>query len=167
MVLLALISVGVLYVQLILGGLFRHGGLSWWPHVANSIIVVAMLKWTTFSALSNYKDVDQIRKPALLILILLMLQVCLGGAAFYTRVLHGREAVQPEPAMVISTVAHVGLGALLLATTVVLAIRVWLIDSQSGKIETRRIPNREITEEQNDEHVTIGPAACRVLAKLA
>ncbi len=93
--------------------------------------------------------------------------MCVGIAAFYTRVLHGREAAQPEPAMVISTVAHVGLGALLLATTVVLAIRVWLTDSQAGKIERKQIPNREITEEQNDQHVTIGPAALRVLAKLA
>lgn len=133
---LALISVGVLYVQLILGGLLRHGGLSWWPHVANSIIVVAMLTWTTFRALSNYKDVDQIRKPALLIMILLMLQMCLGGAAFYTRVLHGREAPQPQLLMVISTVAHVGVGALLLATTVILTIRVLLIGLQPAKIET-------------------------------
>jgi cytochrome c oxidase assembly protein subunit 15 len=164
---LALISVGVLYVQLTLGGLFRHGGLSWWPHVAHSIVVVAMLSWITFLALSNYKDVDRIRQPALLILILLVIQVCLGSAALYTRVLHGREAVQPEPAMVISTVAHVGLGALLLATTVVLAIRVWLIDSQPGKSGMKRIPKREITEEPNDERVTIGQAARRVLAKLA
>ena len=164
---LALISIGVLYVQLILGGLFRHGGLSWWPHVANSIVVVAMLSWTTSRALSSYKAVDQIRKPALLISILLMLQVCLGIAAFYTRVLHGREAVQPEPAMVISTVSYVGLGALLLATTLILTIRLWLIGLQPGRIETKRIPDREITEEQNDEHMTIGPAARRVLAKLA
>ena len=40
--------------------------------MANSIMVIAMLAWTTFLALSNFKDVDQIRKPALLILILLM-----------------------------------------------------------------------------------------------
>jgi len=33
--------------------------------------------------------------------------------------------VQPELPMVISTVAHVAVGALLLATTVVLAIQVW------------------------------------------
>lgn len=131
---LALISVGVLYVQLILGGLFRHGGLSWWPHVANSTVVIAMLTWTTFLALSNYKDVHQIRKPAQLILILLMVQVCLGSAAFYTRVLHGREALQPQLPMVISTVAPVGLGALLLATTVVLTIRAWLPDIQRGLI---------------------------------
>lgn len=133
---LALISVGVLYIQLILGGLFRHGGLSWWPHVANSIVVIAMLAWSTFLALSNYKNVDQIRKPALLILILLAFQVCLGGIAFYTRVVQGHEALQPQLPMVISTVAHVGVGALLLATTVIFTIRVWLIGLQPAKIET-------------------------------
>jgi cytochrome c oxidase assembly protein subunit 15 len=31
---LALLSIFVLYVQLILGAMFRHHGMSWWPHVA-------------------------------------------------------------------------------------------------------------------------------------
>ncbi len=153
---LALISVGVLYMQLILGGLFRHGGLSWWPHVANSIVVVAVLTWTTFLALSNYKYVDQIRKPALLILILLMLQVCLGSAAFYTRVVHGREAMQPQLPMVISTVAHVGLGALLLATTVILTIRLWLIDLQPEKIGIKLMPKEKLTGGGSHEHIVPG-----------
>jgi hypothetical protein len=69
--------------------------------------------------------------------------------------------------MVISTVAHVGLGALLLATTVILTIRLWLISLQLGNIGLKRIPNREITDEPNDEQVTIGQAVRRVLAKLA
>src|SRR5579862_3929816 len=30
---LTLLSIFVLYVQLILGAMFRHHGLSWWPHV--------------------------------------------------------------------------------------------------------------------------------------
>jgi hypothetical protein len=45
--------------------------------------------------------------------------------AFLTRVAWGRDAVQPELPMVMSTVAHVAVGALLLATAVVLAIQVW------------------------------------------
>ena len=150
---LALISVGVLYVQLILGGLFRHGGLTWWPHVTNSIVVIAMLAWTSFLALSNYQKVDQIRKPALLILILLVFQVCLGGVAFYTRVVQGREALQPQLPMVISTVAHVGVGALLLATTVILTVRLWLIGLQPGKIGIKLMPNRDITGGGRHEHI--------------
>lgn len=150
---LALISVGVLYVQLILGGLFRHGGLTWWPHVANSIVVIVMLAWTTFLSLSNYQNVDQIRKPALLILILLVFQVCLGGAAFYTRVVQGREALQPQLPMVISTVAHVGVGALLLATTVILTIRLWLTGLQPAKIGIKLMPNRDVKGGGSHEHI--------------
>ena len=36
---LALLSILVLYVQLILGAMFRHHGMSWWPHVLNAAIV--------------------------------------------------------------------------------------------------------------------------------
>jgi len=153
---LALISVGSLYVQLILGGLFRHGGLSWWPHVANSAVVIAMLTWTTFLALSNYRGVDHIRKPALLILILMTLQVGLGAAAFYARVVRGDEVLQPQLPMVISTVAHVGVGALLLATTVLFTIRVWLIGLQPQKIGIKLMPNREITGGRNHGQIVAG-----------
>ncbi len=58
-------------------------------------------------------------------LSLMVAQLCLGFLAFITRVMWGRDAAQPELPMVISTVFHVAVGALLLATTVVLAIQVW------------------------------------------
>jgi heme a synthase len=153
---LALVSLGALYIQLILGGLFRHGGLSWWPHVANSIVVIAILAWTAFLALSSYKNVDQIRKPALLILILLVFQICLGGAAFYTSVVQGHKALQPQLPVVISTVAHVGVGALLLAMTVILTIRVWLIGLQPTKIGVKLMPNRDITGGSRHKHIVPG-----------
>ncbi len=56
---------------------------------------------------------------------LLIAQLCLGFVAFLTRVAWGHDAVQPELPMVISTVTHVAVGALLLATSVVLAVQVW------------------------------------------
>jgi hypothetical protein len=58
-------------------------------------------------------------------LSLLIAQLCLGFTAFLTRIAWGRSAAQPELPMVASTVAHVAVGALLLATSVVLAIQVW------------------------------------------
>lgn len=122
---LTTLSVVVLYVQLILGGMFRHHGMSWWPHVAHAAVVALVLTWTAIRALSVYSNIEAIRRPAILMLSLLMTQLCLGFAAFLTRVAWGRDSVQPELPMVISTVAHVAVGALLLATTVVLAIQVW------------------------------------------
>jgi heme a synthase len=122
---LALLSVVILYVQLILGGMFRHHGMSWWPHVLNAIVVSFILAWTAIRALSAHSDIQAVRRPAIVMLSLLIAQLCLGFTAFVTRVAWGRSAAQPELPMVASTVAHVAVGALLLATTVVLAIQVW------------------------------------------
>jgi heme A synthase len=122
---LTLSSIFVLYVQLILGAMFRHHGLSWWPHVANSVLVAFVLSWTAVRALSEYSKIDAVRRPAITLLSLLIAQLCLGFVAFLTRVAWGKDAVQPELPMVVSTVTHVAVGALLLATAVVLAIQVW------------------------------------------
>jgi cytochrome c oxidase assembly protein subunit 15 len=122
---LTLLSIFVLYVQLILGGMFRHHGMSWWPHVLNAVIVSFVLTWTAIRAISVYSNIDAVRQPAIVMLSLLITQLCLGFTAFLTRIAWGRSAAQPELPMVASTVAHVAVGALLLATTVVLAIQVW------------------------------------------
>ncbi len=122
---LTLLSIFILYVQLILGAMFRHHGLSWWPHVLNAVAVSFILAWTAVRALSLYSHIEAVRRPAILMLSLMIAQLCLGFTAFLTRVEWGRDAAQPELPMVLSTVAHVGVGALLLATSVVLAIQVW------------------------------------------
>jgi heme a synthase len=125
LVTLTLLSVAALYIQLVLGAMFRHKGLSWWPHVMNAAVVAGVLSWTAIRALSLYSKIDAVRRPAVIMLGLMVAQLCLGFAAFMTRVMWGRNAAQPEMPMVISTVAHVAIGALLLATSVVLAIQVW------------------------------------------
>ncbi|HEV2396317.1 MAG TPA: COX15/CtaA family protein [Candidatus Sulfotelmatobacter sp.] len=122
---LTLLSIFVLYVQLILGAMFRHHGLSWWPHVAHAVVVSFVLAWTAVRALTAYPNLEAIRRPAITMLSLVIAQLCLGFMAFLTRVSWGHDAVQPELPMVISTVTHVAVGALLLATTVVLAIQTW------------------------------------------
>ncbi len=122
---LSLLSIFVLYVQLILGAMFRHHGLSWWPHVLNAPIVALVLTWTAVRALALYSKIEGVRRPAIALLGLLITQLCLGFVAFLTRIAWGHDAVQPELPMVVSTVAHVAVGALVLATAVILAIQVW------------------------------------------
>jgi heme A synthase len=125
LVTLTLLSIFVLYVQLILGAMFRHKGMSWWPHVLHAAVVTIVLTWTAVRALSLYSKIEAVRRPAVILLSLLIAQLCLGFMAFLTRVAWGHDAVQPELPMVISTVAHVAVGALLLAAAAVLAIQVW------------------------------------------
>ena len=122
---LSLLSIFVLYLQLFLGAMFRHHGMSWGPHLVNAPLVAIVLTWTAIRALTQYSRIQAVRRPAMLMIWLLIAQLCLGFLAFITRVAWGHDAVQPEFPMVISTVAHVAGGALLLAAAVILAIQVW------------------------------------------
>src|SRR6266850_1349908 len=137
---LTLLSIFVLYAQLILGAMFRHNGLSWWPHVVNAGVVAIVLSWTSIRAISVYPHIDAVRRPAITMLSLMVGQLCLGFLAFITRVMWGRDAAQPELPMIVSTVIHVAVGALLLATTVILAIQVWRHVPVSF---AERVPGRE------------------------
>ncbi len=122
---LAVASIAVLYVQLILGAMFRHHGLGWWPHVVNAAAVAVILAWTAVRAVAQQAKIAAVRRPAVIMLSLMIAQLCLGFAAFLTRVTWGHDAAQPELPMVVATVAHVAVGALLLATAVVLAVQAW------------------------------------------
>jgi len=125
LVTLTLLSIFVLYVQLILGAMFRHKGLSWWPHVVHAGVVAIVLSWTAVRAISVYWNIEAVRRPAVTMLGLMVAQLCLGFLAFITRVTWGQDAAQPELPMIVSTVVHVAVGALLLATAFILAIQVW------------------------------------------
>ena len=122
---LALLSIFVLYAQLLFGAMFRHHGMSWVPHVVNAPLVAIVLTWTAVVALTRYGNVQAIRLPAITILFLVTIQLCLGFLAFLTRVEWGRDAAQPELPMIVSTVAHAAVGALLLASTYILTLQVW------------------------------------------
>lgn len=140
LVTLTLLSVFVLYVQLILGAMFRHHGLSWWPHVIHAGVVAIVLSWTAVRAISVYSNIPEVRRPAVAMLGLMVAQLCFGFLAFITRVMWGQDAAQPELPMIIATVVHVAVGALLLAATVVLAVQVWRNVPVSFE---ERVPDRE------------------------
>ncbi len=120
---LAFLCVVGLYVQLVLGAAFRHSGMKLLPHLVSAVAVTVVLVWTVTRVLSEHGNHKPLRRPAMAMLWVLLLQLSLGFAAYLTRVEWGREAAQPMLAMVVSTVAHLGVGALLLASAVVLALQ--------------------------------------------
>jgi len=117
-------SILVLYVQLILGAMFRHHGMPWWPHVVNAVSVTVIVASTGVRAM-RFRQIPAVRRLGVFVHSLLLVQILLGFASFYTRIVLGANAAQPELPMIASTVAHVAVGALLLATTAVLTIQVW------------------------------------------
>jgi cytochrome c oxidase assembly protein subunit 15 len=120
---LSLLCVVSILIQLVLGAAFRHSGIKLLPHLISAAVVTALLVWTSSRVLTNHSMQQAVRRPASFLLGLLLVQLCLGLASYLTRVQWGADAAQPQLAMVVSTVSHVIVGALLLATSVVLAIQ--------------------------------------------
>ena len=117
---LAVLTVAALYMQLFFGAAFRHSGMSILPHLVNAVLTSAIVAWTAIRVLSRYGQIVALRQPAAIMIALLLFQLGFGFAAYLTRVVWGQNAVQPLPSMVSTTVAHVAIGALLLATSFVL-----------------------------------------------
>ena len=121
---LSVLCVLSILVQLMLGAAFRHSGIKLLPHLISAVVVTVLILGTASRVLTNHSMPTSVRRPASALLGLLLVQLCLGVAAYFTRVRWGADAVQPQLAMVVSTVAHVIVGALLLATSVVFALEV-------------------------------------------
>ena len=142
---LATFAAACVWVQLILGAAFRHSGIKLLPHLIGACVVTAMLCWTVVRVLTRYGKVDHLRKPAQLLLALLMMQLGLGFCAYLTRIVWGHDAVQPMQVMVVSTVAHVAGGALVLAGSVVLAIQTWrMIDVRAAAPAAQHAPGKAV-----------------------
>lgn len=122
---LATLAVGSVYLQLVLGAAFRHSGSKLLPHLISAVAVTVLLLWTATRVLVEHSAVPQLRRPARVLLVLLLLQLGLGFGAYLTRVEWGKNAPQPLLGMVISTVAHVAVGALVLANSVVLTVQAY------------------------------------------
>ncbi len=118
------LAVGAILVQLMLGAMFRHHGMKLLPHLVMAGVVTVVLLWTISRAFSQCGGMPRVQRPAVVLLLLLITQLTLGFAAYVTRVLWSGHAAGPAVVMVATTVAHVSIGALLLATAVVLAVQI-------------------------------------------
>jgi cytochrome c oxidase assembly protein subunit 15 len=120
---LAWLAVAAIFVQLLLGSLFRHHAMRLLPHLVVAVIVTGLVFWTVMRALAQPSAVSQLRRPGGMLLGLLLVQLALGFTAYLTRVVWDSFSGLPAAAIVASTVAHVSVGALLLATALVLVIQ--------------------------------------------
>jgi len=122
---LATLAAASVYVQLILGAAFRHSGIKLLPHLISAVAVTVLLLWTIIRIFAEYSSAPELLRPARILLVLLFVQLGLGFAAYLTRVEWGKETPQPVFSMVLATVAHVAVGALVLATSAVLAVQAY------------------------------------------
>lgn len=134
---------GFLYLQLILGAAFRHVWTKWgplaanrwpaqkiihvflYPHMVNALFVAGLILYLGIRSLTKHSNMPQLKQPGLSLLLLLVVQLLLGFSAYITRVVQGVNAAQPTLGLVATTVAHMGVGALILALTVIFTIQTY------------------------------------------
>jgi len=121
---LAIITVCAVLAQAALGAGFRHGAFGIVPHIAGAAVVTVLMIWTTLLILRRHGSDAYLRRPALAVLVLLFCQLSLGLFAYVAR-LQSYSDPQPLEPMITLTVAHVVVGALTLASVVVLGLRCW------------------------------------------
>jgi cytochrome c oxidase assembly protein subunit 15 len=117
---LAIVVPVVVLAQVALGAAFRHRVLGVMPHVIGAMVVALALMLLGMFVLHQFPAHRSLRSAAHTMLGVTFLQVFLGIAAYFTRL----EAATKPTLMVLTTVAHVALGALTLATTIVLSIQI-------------------------------------------
>jgi cytochrome c oxidase assembly protein subunit 15 len=134
---LTTVATAAVFLQLFLGALMRHTGAGLaipdfplafgrlWPplespavvihflHRLGAVLVTLCVGWTVARILQQYRAEKRLTRPALLVMGLVVLQLTLGALSIWTR-----RAVLPMT-------AHVAVGAAVLATSLVLALRIY------------------------------------------
>jgi heme a synthase len=156
---LAAITTGIIYLQILIGALMRHlsAGLAipdfptsfgqaipplWnefiainFIHRCGAVVVTCVVGWTVARVLTRHRDEPELRRPALALILLLTAQICLGAITIWSR-----RAVIP-------TTSHVAIGAAVLVTSLTLTIRSWRLYGIRGAHPARQpADNSEILD---------------------
>jgi heme a synthase len=125
----------VVLAQLLMGAAFRHKLISILPHIAGAGAVLLVVFLFGVSLVTHHAKNKALLRAGWLMMGIVTVQLMLGIGAYLTR-----SAVEsfakPGGVMVAVTVAHVSVGALALASTVLAAIEVFRNVQQVSHTET-------------------------------
>lgn len=157
---LAAITTGAVYAQILVGALMRHLGAGlaipdfplafgrlvppYWnefivvnfAHRIGALVVSALIVWTVARVLRSHREFPELRRPALALIVLLVLQVSLGAFTIWSQ-----RAVLP-------TTSHVAIGAAVLATSLTLTIRASHLFGWARRGELSRASNMPISAQR-------------------
>jgi heme a synthase len=144
--------IGFLYLQLILGAAFRHVWTKWgpmgsnhwpvpkiihtflYPHMLNALFVAGLIFYLSMRTLSKHSSIPHLKRPAVWLLMLLILQLLLGVGAYIVRVVQGINEEQPTLALVSVTVIHLAIGALILALAVIFIVQTYRHTGEAAEV---------------------------------
>ena len=138
-----------IFLQLILGATLRHSA-TWdqhppveliLAHIGGAVAVTLMLGSTSLSVLRRHPETRFLTRPAIVALVLLVIQLGLGIAAYMTRLASPNDP-QPLNPMISITVAHVACGALVFVTTIILTLRTYRVLPASESVGSEQVLRR-------------------------
>jgi cytochrome c oxidase assembly protein subunit 15 len=121
---LAVAATAAIFIQLMLGAAFRHNGFGIIPHIVGATVVTILAAWIAIRVFSRFGEHPALKRHALLLGGMVLAQVFLGIISYLMK-LEARGAPQPLQPVVAATTAHVALGALVLAASLVLTYQVY------------------------------------------
>lgn len=123
---LSAIALAAVLIQLVLGAGFRHGAIGIIPHIVGAAVVTLLIISTLVMVIRSRSSNRYLTRPAKLAVVLLVVQLGLGVAAYLARLASAGDPQPLEP-MISLAAAHLVVGALTLATVVVLMLRCYQV----------------------------------------
>jgi cytochrome c oxidase assembly protein subunit 15 len=109
-------------------------------HRCGAVVVTAMVLWTVARVIRTHREVASLRRPALGLFLLLVLQICLGALTIWSG------------SSVLPTTSHVAVGAAVLATSLTLTLRAYRIlgsphrsRATQSQVSARRVVEHQVT----------------------
>ncbi|NBC17255.1 MAG: cytochrome oxidase assembly protein, partial [Bacteroidetes bacterium] len=123
---LAIATVGLLYVQIILGALLRHPGAGVHPlfvviHITGAFVVLGLVVSVFLTVRTHFEEQRLLRRGSAFMMSLVLLQIVLGFSA-YAVLLYETSMARRSVIQVVLNSTHLVIGALLMATAVSTAL---------------------------------------------
>jgi cytochrome c oxidase assembly protein subunit 15 len=139
---LVILNAAAIYLQVILGAGFRHNEIPIWPHMAGAIVVLGIVIWTAIVLRRRFSKSPELSRARILLHAIFGTQFLLGLAAYWSRI-STADAPQPMPVMVLFTVIHTVLGAILFAFSVLIVLICYRLVPRRGEVASTA--SRQVT----------------------
>lgn len=128
----AMLNAAVIFLQVVLGAGFRHSEIPVWPHMAGALLVLATVTWTAVAMRKRFGNAPEMSRARLLLHSIFGIQFLLGFGAYWARLMTDKEG--PQPLMVLLTVTHTVVGALLFALSVLIVLICYRLVPRGGEV---------------------------------
>jgi heme A synthase len=128
----AILNAAVIFLQVILGAGFRHKEIPIWPHLAGALLVLGAVVWTAVVLRKRFGQSRELSRVRMLLHSIFGTQLLLGFGAYWSR-LSTADAPQPMPVMVVLTVVHTVVGAILFALSILIVLLCYRLIPRHGE----------------------------------